>query len=85
MSATFNPPTQLQSTQDWFWGRYSIPVGISVIKQSGTYVQVPTPTHDELVGAGTEGTDWFRGGYVYTVSDAVATALTADGFGSYLS
>lgn len=65
---------------DWFWGRYSIPVGISLILQNGHYTQKPVPTDDELTAAGTDGIDFFRGGYDYHVSGAVEAALIADGY-----
>jgi hypothetical protein len=56
-----------------------MPVGVSVVKQDGHYVTLATPTHDELVAAGVEGTDWFRGGYDYQVSAEVEADLYADG------
>jgi hypothetical protein len=54
--------------------------GRSVLKISGHYVTVDIPTTDQLVAAGAEGTGYFLGGHVYTVTDAVATALAADGY-----
>lgn len=65
---------------DPLWSRIDVPVGISVIKQDGHFVAVPTPTHDEFAAAGIEGTDWFRGGYEYHVSSATEALLIADGF-----
>lgn len=75
----YSPPTQLQSTDDHFWGRYSIPVGISVLRVGDSFVRVPTPTHDELRAAGDEGTDWFRGGYEYVISESIRDELDAAG------
>lgn len=76
----FLTPTQLQAMDHGFWGRYSIPVGVSLVKVDGTFTEVPTPVADEMEAAGTEGTDWFRGGYEYVVSEAVWDDLVADGF-----
>lgn len=78
--ARFKPPTQAQAMPDTFWGRYSIPVGVSVIRDGDTYENVPTPTEDDFEAAGVEGTDWFRGGYVYKISPALAEALAAAGY-----
>lgn len=65
---------------DPLWSYIDMAVGISVLRQSDHFVRVPTPTHDELTASGVEGTDWFRGGYEYTVSDEIAADLVADGF-----
>lgn len=75
----FTPPTVLQSSSDPFWGRYSIPVGQSVVKVSGTYTLMPFPWIGDLEGL-TDGTDYFLGGRTYDVTEAVATALEVDGF-----
>jgi hypothetical protein len=57
-----------------------LPRGRSVVKTAGVWALSDLPDSTGLV----EGTDLFLGGHVYTVSDAVATALTTDGFGAYL-
>jgi hypothetical protein len=54
--------------------------GRSVVKIGATYTTVDIPTTDQLVAAGAEGTGYFLGGHAYTVTDAVATALAADGY-----
>lgn len=54
--------------------------GRSVLKVSGHYVTRDTPTTDDLTAAGREGTEWFLGGHLYDISDAVGTALVADGY-----
>lgn len=59
--------------------RYRITRGISVVLRNGHYVQVTHPHTDEL-NALQEGTDYFIGGHVYTVTDETAAALQADGF-----
>lgn len=56
------------------------PRGLSVVKVAGHYTTVDTPYADILVGK--DGTDWFLGGHVYTVTQAVADALAADGYGT---
>lgn len=76
---TFTPPTVPQGSSDPFFGRYSIPVGVSVVRSGGVFVRRPYPALMEIAGL-VEGVDWFQGGRTYTVSSATATALTADGF-----
>jgi hypothetical protein len=91
--ATFNPPTQnvvpgvlpatggIQRRLFRYYG--GNPQGRSVVLVGGHYAIVDNPYADVLVGA--EGTGWFLGGHVYTVTSAVAAALTADGFGAYIT
>lgn len=76
---TFEPPTINQGSDDYFFGRYSIPVGQSVLKRAGHYVTVQTPWLGELDGL-VDGTDYFLGGHIYTVTPEVASALNADGY-----
>ena len=86
---TFTPPTQEQGSSDPFWGRYRIPVGISVVRIPqgfgmgawgetpygfGGYRRLPTPALSEIAGL-EEGVDWFQGGRTYVISDEVAEAL----------
>lgn len=54
--------------------------GRSVLKIAGHYVTRDIPSTDDLVAAGEEGTDWFLGGHLYVVTNAVAIALAADGY-----
>lgn len=62
--------------------RYSrLPVGQSVLKIDGTYQTIPNPTQAQCEAA----TEVYLGGREYEVSSAVATALTAAGYGAYLS
>lgn len=56
------------------------PAGMSVIKVAGHFVTVDNPSTDQLIGR--DGVDWFLGGHVYVVTQAVADALTADGYGT---
>lgn len=76
---TFTPPTIPQGSSDPFFGRYSIPVGVSVVRSGGVFVRRPYPALMEIAGM-VEGVDWFQGGRTYTVSAGTAAALTTDGF-----
>ena len=75
----FIPPTRLESSSDSFFGRYSVPVGESVVRVNGTFTTQPYPWLGDLADL-TDGEDYFLGGHEYTVSDEVADALEADGF-----
>lgn len=76
---TFTPPTVPQGSTDHFFGRYSIPVGVSVVRVGGTFERRPFPALREIAGL-TEGVDWFQGGRTYVIDDTTATALGAAGF-----
>lgn len=76
---TFTPPTVPQGSTDPFFGRYSIPVGVSVVKRDGVFRRVPYPALMEIADL-EEGVEWFQGGRTYIVSDEVAETLTASGF-----
>lgn len=86
---TFTPNTALEYADDRFFGRYGVPVGISVLWNGSTFVERPYPWLGEIRPFedfdvyGTElieGVTWFQGGRTYQVSDATATALTTAGF-----
>lgn len=76
---TFTPPARLEASSDPFFGRYSIPVGQSVVKVNDHYELMPYPWLGTIASL-TAGVDYFLGGHVYDVSDTVASALRADGF-----
>ena len=76
---TFTPPTMPQGSTDPFFGRYSIPVGISVVKRGGVFRSVPYPALMEIADL-TEGVEWFQGGRTYIISDVLAAALAAEGY-----
>lgn len=57
----------------------------SVVRSGGTFVSMRSPDSDTLTTAGVEGTDWFIGGRIYTVTTAIADELTVAGFGSGIS
>ena len=75
----FVPPTRSESSSDSFFGRYSIPVGESVVRVNGTFTTTPYPWLGDLDGL-KDGEDYFLGGHVYEVSDAVAAELTDAGY-----
>lgn len=77
---TFTPPTVKQGSSDYFFGRYSIDVGRTVIRRSpGVFDTIQTPWLGELTGK-VDGVDFFLGGHEYTVTDAQALELEAAGF-----
>lgn len=77
---TFTPPTREEgASSDALWGRYSIPVGISVLRVNGVFAERPYPALVEIDGL-TEGVDWFQGGRTYAISDETAAELSAAGF-----
>ena len=75
----FTPPTRLESSSDSFFGRYSVPVGESVVRVNGTFTRQPYPWLGDLDGL-VAGEDYFLGGHQYVVSDEIAAELTAAGF-----
>lgn len=91
MSSIFQPPVaftqprvlpRTKGPARRLWSRYSArPVGRTVLKINGTYGVYDTPTIDQIASA----SEAYQGGHLYTVSDAVAAALTAAGFGAGLS
>lgn len=52
------------------------PAGVSVLKLDGAYVSLQTPLDSQVSAA----TEYYAGGHVYPVSDAVAAALEAAGY-----
>lgn len=78
---SFEPPTVDQPLGVGpLLSRYSLKVGQSVVKKDDIFTLTPYPWIGELEAAGDEGTDWFLGGHIYQITDAVADALEADGF-----
>lgn len=76
---TFTPPTVQEGSSDPFWGRYTIPVGQSVVKVNGVYTTTPYPWLGDIADL-EEGVEYFLGGRTYTITEAVATALEVDGY-----
>lgn len=79
--ATFEPPKVdgACSADDVLFSRYTIPVGHSVVLTDGTYVTTPYPWLGEIADL-EEGVEWFQGGRVYEISEAVASLLADDGY-----
>jgi hypothetical protein len=65
-----------------YYGPY--PRGRSVVLVSGHWTVMDYPLNEVYV-QGQDGIDFFLGGHQYQVSASIAAALTADGFGGYLS
>jgi len=63
---------------------YTQPHPAAIVKRNGHYVRVYAPTWEEL-DVLEEGTDHFAEGREYTVTTQVASDLTADGFGEYIT
>ena len=76
---TFTPPTTTESSSDLFFGRYRVPVGISVIWDGTTFISQPYPWLGDLVDL-VEGETWFQGGRTYQVDDITAGKLQNAGF-----
>lgn len=79
---TFTPPTVQEGSpgvRDPLVARLHLDRGVSVVKVNGHYVTQRFPWAGDLEGL-TPGVDYFIGGYTYTISSAVASALNADGF-----
>lgn len=79
-TADLTPPIQVEHRGPAFalFRHYkSRACGKSVLKIDGTYTTVVNPTVDQINAA----TEVYLGGHVYEVSDAVATALAAAGYG----
>lgn len=64
---------------DPFFGRYSIEVGISVVKRDGVFRRTPYPALMEISPL-QEGVEWFQGGRTYEITEDIAGDLERDGF-----
>ena len=84
---TFTPPTDSfqYPTGSRLLDRMRPKRGLTVYTTDAgtTWRQSVFPLQSDLVGD--EGTDWFLGGHVYTITAGQATALTAAGFGAYIT
>ena len=78
---TFTPPTQQQgaATGDSLFDRYTVPVGLSVVRTNGVFTTTPYPWLGDLVDL-TEGSDFFLGGRTYIISNDLAAELQAAGY-----
>lgn len=80
-------PTFRGPVLQWAWptgnrllDRLKVDRALSVVKVNGHYQTQESPYLGDIQNL-TEGVDWFQGGRTYTITQAVADALTADGFG----
>lgn len=77
----FTPPTVQRVPEsargDRLWCRYSIPVGLTVLKSaSGGYSTVEHPSTEQIDAAAIT----YLGGHVYEISAEEAASLTAAGY-----
>lgn len=96
---TFTPPSVSypNGSGDWLMDMLDIPHGITIYSTDGgvTWQQSEYPYLGELasidpttmqtLGPGVEGTTYFLGGHVYTITQAVANTLTAAGYGANIT
>lgn len=75
--ATFTPPT-VEYRYSRLW---KIQEGVTVINNSGTFTEKQYPSQIELDAA----TEYWLGGHVYDITTAQADALTAAGYGDYIT
>lgn len=79
MPLFFIPPTQLRAAPPgeelWF---VAVPVGLTVVKVGGTWKTVNVPSEDFLATCQVV----LRGGFKTPISQALATELTAAGYGA---
>lgn len=80
---TFTPPTKWEGPAgtDGLFYRYRLERGLSVLKMGGSYYLTTFPTQDEVSASDAV----YMGGYTHRVDATEAAALTAAGYGSYLS
>lgn len=78
-SWTFTTPTAYEQSDDFFFGRYKVKVGVTLIKRDGHYEEIQYPWLGELASL-TNGEDYFLGGHIYEISEALAEDLAADGY-----
>lgn len=82
----YDVPTVLPTTRGpardlfrWYAGGRAR--GRTVLKEAGTYVVVDMPTSARCDAAEAV----YLGGHIHTITDAEAAALTAAGFGAYIT
>lgn len=84
-------PTFTGPVTKWAWptgnrlfDRIKIDRGSAVVKVNGHYQEQEVPYLGDIEGL-VDGVDYFLGGHTYTIDQATADALTADGFGPGVS
>lgn len=79
--ATFSGPTYVERSGGELWFIKNSK-GVTVVqRQDGSWYQTTSPIDSDLQAAQRV----FRGGYTYDLSAADAAALTAAGYGSYIT
>jgi hypothetical protein len=79
---TFRTPTEKEyEGLGGLLGRCSLDRGVTVLKSGSSYTQVSYPEAADLTAADIV----YLGGCVHTVDAAEAAALTAAGYGSYIT
>lgn len=79
-----SPPTVRQTPMalDRFFARYPMNRGIAIIQRmDGTFYQSMSPAQTELETVQA----YWLGGYLHTITQAQSTALTAAGYGAYIT
>lgn len=78
MSYLFTPPSVEEGAlgRGRLFGRFRLHRGITLLVTGSTVTEVRYPTQEELDAADR----YYRGGYIYTVSDAEAAILIAAGY-----
>lgn len=80
---TLTPPTRNQGpvALDTLFVRYKLPRGVTLVVNGATVTEYQYPSQTTLEAAD----DYFRGGYIHTISDDMATILTDAGYGAYIT
>lgn len=79
----FNPPTVDEGPlgPDRLSQFYTLPRGISVLKENGRFYQTRYPSTDQINRAEVT----YLGGYVHKITDEAAAELAAAGYSEYLT
>lgn len=80
---TFTPPTvdEAPAGEGPLFYRYKLTRGISVLKVGAAYREVRYPSQEEIEAADIT----YMGGHAHTVDATEAAALTAAGYGAYIT
>lgn len=79
---TFTPPSWEEgiNTKQRPLNYFRTTVSASVVRVDGQFVTIRTPSIYQCEAAGAEGTDFFIGGHIYDVADAIADELELAGY-----
>ena len=82
MPYLFTPPGERRPLgTDRLWSRFRITTSFCLLKKDGFYTLTEAPSDEDFAAADLA----YLGGHAYWVSDAEGAALTAAGYGSFLS